>query len=69
MIKVANGGNNSTDFLSTNPDRRAIHIHGRMEHNLPGYVKYYFCGRTKFLGSSEFTREIDHNKKDFSKQR
>jgi hypothetical protein len=36
-----------------------------MEHNMAEYAKYYSCGHTKILRSSEFTREIDHNKRDF----
>jgi hypothetical protein len=36
-----------------------------MEHNLPEYAKYYSCGCTKISKSSEFTREIDHGRKDF----
>jgi hypothetical protein len=30
------------------------------------YAKYYSFGRIKILRSSEFTRENDHNKRDFS---
>jgi hypothetical protein len=67
-IETINGENNSTDFKNTNLDKRAIHIHGGMEHNLAGYAKYYSCGRINFLGSSEFTREIDHNRKDLKKK-
>jgi len=50
---------------NTNLDRRAIHIHGGMEHNLAGYAKYYSYGHTEISGNSEFTREIDHSRKDF----
>jgi hypothetical protein len=66
-IEAINGGDNSTNSKNTNPNRRAIHIHGGIEHILARYAKYYSCGRTKILGSSEFTREIDHNNRDFSK--
>ncbi len=38
-----------------------------MEHNLAGYAKYYSCGHVEISKSSEFTREIDHNKRDFSR--
>jgi hypothetical protein len=38
VIEVINGGNHSTDSENTNSDRRAIHIHGWMEHNLAGYA-------------------------------
>ncbi len=65
MIKVTNGGNNSINSKNTNLDRKAIHIHGRIKHNRAKYAKYYSYGRTKFLGSSEFTREINHNRIDF----
>jgi hypothetical protein len=43
-----------------------IHILEGMEHNLAEYAKYYSCGSTKISGSSELTREIDHNRRDFS---
>jgi hypothetical protein len=55
-LKV-NGGDNSTDSENTSPNRRPIHIHGGMEHNLAGYAKYYSCGCTKIFGSNEFTKE------------
>jgi hypothetical protein len=62
---ILNGGDNSTNSKNKNLDRRAIHIHGGMEHNLAEYVKYYSCGRIEISRSSEFTRETDHNRKDF----
>ncbi len=65
MVEVVNGGDNLTNSKNKNPDRRAIHIHGGMEYNLARYAKYYSYGCTKFLGSSEFTRETDHNIKEF----
>jgi hypothetical protein len=65
MVEVVNGGNNSINSENTNLDKKAIHIYGKMEHNLVGYAKYYFYGRTKISRSSEFTREIDHNRRDF----
>jgi len=34
--------NNSIALENTNLKKRAIHIHGRMEHNLVGYTNYYF---------------------------
>jgi hypothetical protein len=67
VVEAVNGGNNSTDSKNTNLNKRAIHIHGGMEHNLAGYAKYYSCGCTKILGSSEFIRETDHNIRDFSR--
>jgi hypothetical protein len=66
-IEVVNGGHNSTDLENTNLDNMAIHIHGGMEHNLAKYAKYYSYGCTKILKSSEFTREIYHNKKKNSR--
>jgi hypothetical protein len=34
IIEEINGGDNLRDSENTNPTKRAIHIHGRMEHNL-----------------------------------
>jgi hypothetical protein len=45
-IEIVHGGDNSTDSENTNPNRKAIHIHGRMEHNLARYAKYYSYGCT-----------------------
>jgi hypothetical protein len=39
MVEEVNGGNNSINLENTYLDRRAIHIHGGMEHNLAGYAK------------------------------
>jgi hypothetical protein len=39
MVKEINGGDNSIDSENIDLDRRAIHIHGGMEHNLTGYAK------------------------------
>jgi len=61
VIEVVNGGNNSINLKITNLDRMAIHIHGRMEHNLVKYAKYYSYGYIKISRSSEFIREINHN--------
>jgi hypothetical protein len=36
-----------------------------MEHNLAKYAKYYSCGCIEILGSGEFTRETNHNRRDF----
>jgi hypothetical protein len=41
MVHEVNDGNNSMYSKNTNPNKRAIHIHGRMEHNLARYAKYY----------------------------
>ncbi len=65
MVEVVNGGDNSTNLENTNLNKRAIHIHGGMEHNLAKFSKYYSYERTKILGSSEFTREIHHNRRVF----
>jgi hypothetical protein len=37
-----------------------------MEHNLAEYAKYYSCGSREISRSSEFTREINHNRRGFS---
>ncbi len=65
MVEVVNGGDNSTNSENTNLNKRAIHIHGGMEQNLARYAKYYSCGCTKILGSSEFTKETNHSKRIF----
>ncbi len=67
MVEEVNGGDNSTYSENTNPYVRAIHTHGGMEHNLVGFAKYYSYGSTQISGSSEFTREIDHIRRDFSR--
>jgi hypothetical protein len=67
MVEEVNGGDNSTNSENTNLDKRAIHIHGGMEHNLARYAKYYSCGSTKILRSSEFIREFYHSKRNFSR--
>jgi len=41
VVEAINGEDNSIDLENTNLYRRAIHIHGGMEHNLAGYAKYY----------------------------
>ncbi len=64
MVEI-NGGDNSTYSKNTNPDKKAIHIHGGMEHNMAKYAKYYSCGNIKISGSSEFIRKIDHNRRYF----
>jgi hypothetical protein len=65
MVEKVNGGDNSINSENINLDKRAIHIHGGMEHNLARYAKYYFCGSIEILGGSEFTRKIDYNRRDF----
>jgi hypothetical protein len=40
-VEVINGGDNSTNSKNTNPNKKAIHIHEGMEHNLVKYAKYY----------------------------
>jgi hypothetical protein len=46
MVEEINGGNNSANLENIDLDRRAIHIHGGMEHILARYAKYYSCGNT-----------------------
>jgi hypothetical protein len=56
MVEEVNGEDNGTNSKNPNPNIRAIHVHGGMEHNLAGYAKYYLCGSIKILGGSEFIR-------------
>ncbi len=56
MVEEINARNNLIDSENIDPNRRAIHIHGRMEHNMAKYIKYYSCGNIKILGSNEFIR-------------
>jgi hypothetical protein len=46
MVEKINGEDDSTNSKNTDPYRRAIHIHGGMEHNLARYANYS-CGSTK----------------------
>jgi hypothetical protein len=64
MIKVVNGGDNSTDSKNTDLNRRAIHIHGGMEHNMARYAKYNSYGSTKISKGNEFIRETNHNRRN-----
>jgi hypothetical protein len=48
-IKEVNGENNSIDSKNTNPNRRVVHIHGRMEHQLAEYANYYSYGHKNFM--------------------
>jgi hypothetical protein len=43
----------------------AIHIHGRMKHNLVRDAKYYSYGNIEISGNSECIREIDHGRRNF----
>jgi hypothetical protein len=65
MVEKVNIGDNSIDSKNIDLDKRAIHTHGGMEHNLAEYAKYYFCGSIKISRNSEFTRQIGHNRRDF----
>jgi hypothetical protein len=65
MVEKVNSLDNSTNSKNTNINRRAIHIHGGMEHNLVGYAKYYSYKSTKILGNGEFTKETNHSRRDF----
>jgi hypothetical protein len=67
MVEKVNGGINSTYSKNIDLDRRAIYIHGGMEHNLARYANYYFCGSTKFSRGNEFTKETNNSKRDFSR--
>ncbi len=66
-VQEVNGGDKLIDLEDIDLGRSAIHIHGRMEHNLVEYAKYYSCGGIKISGGSEFTRETNYNKRDFSR--
>jgi hypothetical protein len=55
MVEKVNGGNNSIDLENTDPNRRAIHSHGGMEHNLVGYAKYYSYGSIEISRGNEIT--------------
>ncbi len=63
LVEIDYGGDYSTNSENTNPYWKAIHIHGKMEHNLVEYAKYYYCGCIKISRNGEFTREINHNRK------
>ncbi len=65
MVEEVNGGDNFIDLKNTKLGRRAIHIHGGMEHNLTRYAKCYSCRSVKFLGGSDFTRKNDYNIGEF----
>jgi len=58
MVEEINGGDNSTNLENTDLDKRAIHIHGGMEHNLVGCANYYSYKNIKISKGSEFTGEI-----------
>jgi hypothetical protein len=47
MDEKVNGGDNSKYSKNIYPDKRTIHIHGGMEHNLARYAKYYSYGNIK----------------------
>jgi hypothetical protein len=38
MVEEVNDGDNSTNLENTNLDKKAIHIHGGMEHNMARYA-------------------------------
>jgi hypothetical protein len=59
--KEVNGGDNSIDLKNIDPNKKAIRIHGGMEHNLVGYAKCYSYGNTEISRGSEFTRKIDYS--------
>jgi hypothetical protein len=59
MVEKVNGGDNSTNLEDTELAKRAIHIHGGIEHNLFGYAKYYSYKSTKISRCNEFIREIN----------
>jgi hypothetical protein len=48
VIERINDGHNSTNSEKTNPDRRAIRIHGGMEQNLVKYANTTFVEVDKY---------------------
>jgi len=42
VVEAVNGGDNSTNSKNTNSNKRTIHIHGGMEHNLVEYAQILF---------------------------
>jgi hypothetical protein len=66
-IEKINGGDNSTYSKNIDSNKRVIHIHGMMEHNLARYAKYYSYKNTKISKGSELTQKFDYNRRDFSK--
>jgi hypothetical protein len=67
MVEEVNGGDNSIDLENIDLDKRAIHIHGMMEHNLARYAKCYSYASTKILGGNDFTRKTDYSTRVFSR--
>jgi hypothetical protein len=65
MVEEINGGDNSTYLENIALDRKIIHVHGGMEHNLVEYAKYHAYGSTKISKGSEFTRKFDYSRIDF----
>jgi hypothetical protein len=56
MVEEVNGGDNSTNSKNVDPNRRAIHSHGGMEHNMARYAKYYSYGSIEILGGNELMK-------------
>jgi len=65
MIEKFNARNNLTNLENIDPNKRVIHIHGKMEHNMVRYAKYYSYGSIIISESNEFIREINHSRKYF----
>jgi hypothetical protein len=66
IIEV-NGEDNSIDLENKDPNKRAVHIHGGMEHNMAKYAKYYSCGNKEISRSNEFIRKNYYSRRGFSR--
>jgi hypothetical protein len=64
-VEEIKGGDNSINLENINLDKRAIHIHGGMEHNMAKYARCYSCRSTEISRGSDFTTKIDYNRRDF----
>jgi hypothetical protein len=65
MIEKFNAGNYLTNLKNIDPNKRVIHIHGKMERNMVRYAKYYSYGSIIISKGNEFIREINHSRKYF----
>jgi hypothetical protein len=63
MVEIIQHSNSE----NTDPNTRAIHIYGGIEHNLAGFDQYYSYGSTKISRGSEFTRKLNHIRRNISK--
>jgi hypothetical protein len=59
------GGDNSIDSKYTNQTEGPSTSMEGWNTTWSSMPKYYSCGSTKISRNNEFTREIDHSRKDF----